>query len=1030
MEVLLKKQHLRLGRQLLFIVLFTAALLSAHTAAYGQDVGTIAGTVVSEVTGDPLPGVNVMVVDTQMGAATNNDGQFEISNVPPGTYSVRASFVGFGDRIKEGVEVQEGQTTSLTFAMQLQAAGLDEVVVVGYGTQQRKDLTGSVASINAGEMAEDLNVTNVGQLLQGHIPGISAGVATEADGSPGNLQVRGSNSITAGTNPLVVVDGVPYDGPLQDINPEDIASIDVLKGASAAAVYGASSASGVIEVTTKNGSTPAPTVRFKSSYGVATRGRYVEPYGPEEYIRYKQDAITRRNPDVPDNFYTNPNNLPDGVTQQEWLEMSSGSEKDPMKTWLSRIGLSENEIDNYMANRSIDWADQVVRRAARRQNYNISISGKPEVVSYYFSMGYTDNEAEVYGDRFRAIRGRANLSSTVTDWMEVGLKSQYAHRNEGFLGASASQAERVSPLGDKYAEDGTLTWYPHGDNAARNPFLYTKESGREHEAVSSNLIANLHARFFLPFGFNFTTRWANDLDFDRNFLFNPSTTPFGQPEGRARRIEQSNYRWQFDNILKWNQRFADLHEVETTFLFNVEAENYRYTSARNESFPLETLGYSGLPVGSNPTVNSNDTRSTGTALLGRLNYRLLDRYLLTASYRRDGYSAFGQNRPYAYFPSLALAWRVSEEPFFNVAPISNLKLRTSWGKNGNRSIGTYRALQRLGTNKYIYGGETVTGIWLSNLPNHDLKWERTTQYNAGLDLGLFNGRFSGTVDAYYMSTSDLLLNRQLPDITSFSSVITNLGEVVNQGVEVTLESANLQSEAVSWNSTLTFSMNRNTIKELYGTGENDRQNGWFLGHSLDAIYDYEVVGVWQQDQTDEAAKYGKEPGDFRLRDVNGDGELTPVEDKVFLGHTKPRYRFGLNNVLRLRNFKVSALLTSHLGQQRPHNWHKHTSWTIGRLNQLDYPYWTSENPVNRWARLNSNDSPGFNYWEKSSFVRLQNLSVSYQLPQRYVGSLDGNSFQVFFNARNVFVLTGFDGRDPETGGNTPRLYSLGINMSF
>ena len=1030
MEAVLHEQRTKRTPHPLFGLLCIMCSLLLGQMAYGQETGTIAGTVTSEVTGEPMPGVNVTLVGTQMGAATNTDGQYEISGVPAGSYTVRASFVGFGDESEEGVDVQAGQTTTVDLVMQPQAAGLDEIVVVGYGTQQRKDLTGSVSSINVTEEIEDLTVTNIGQLLQGHVPGVSAGVATEADGSAGGLLVRGPNSITGGTDPLIVVDGVPYDGSLQDINPQDVESVDVLKGASAAAVYGASAASGVIEITTKTGTTPEPTINFKSSIGVATRGRYVEPYGVEEYIRYKQDAIVRRNPDAPDQFYTNPNNLPEDMTVEEWQELGGGSEQDPTKTWLSRIGLAENEIQNYLDGKSINWADQVVRNAALRQNYNLSISGQPEAASYYLSLNYVDNEAEVYGDRFRVVRGRANVSSNVTDWLKLGVKSQYAHRNDGFLGASANEAEEVSPLGDRYEEDGTLKWYPHGDDAGTNPFLYTTESGRRYEVTSDNLIVNLQANVFLPFGFDLTTRWANDLDFDRNYLFNPSTTPFGEPSGEARRIEETNYRWQLDNILKWDRTFADIHEFETTFLFNVEVEKYRYSWLRNENFPIETLGYSGLPVGSNPTVNSNDTRATGTALLGRINYRLLDRYLLTASYRRDGYSAFGQNRPYAYFPSLALAWRLSEEPFFNVGPISNLKLRASWGKNGNRSIGTYRALQRLGTNKYIYSGQTVTGIYISNLPNRNLKWERTTQYNAGLDFGLFDGRLSGTIDAYYMSTSDLLLDRQLPDITSFSNIITNLGEITNRGIEVSLQSANIQRENLGWNSTLTFSMNRNEIKELYGTGEDDRQNGWFIGHSLDAVYDYEVVGVWQEDQAEEAAIYGKEPGDFRLRDVNGDSVLTPIEDKVFLGHTEPRYQFGFNNVVRFHDFRVSALLTSHLGQLMTNNWRKHTSWTIGRLNQLDYPYWTPENPTNEWARLNSNDNPGFSYWEDASFLRLQNLSVSYLIPERFTGPIGGDGLRVFFNARNVFVLTGYDGEDPETGGNTPRLYSLGVNVTL
>lgn len=1007
--------------------------------------GIIAGTVVDSTNGEALPGVNVSIVGTQRGAATDLEGRYRITELEPGTYDVRASFVGYGIKIVEGVEVQADQTTTVNFTMQRKAADLEEVVVIGYGTTQRKNLTGSVGSIDASEMAEVQTVDNIGQLLQGKVPGLNAGVATEADGNT-NFEVRGRNSIQAGNNPLIVIDGVPYyQGDLSDINPNDIESIDVLKGASAAAVYGASAAAGVIEVTTKKGTSSVPTIRFKSSTGLATQGDVVRPYGPEGYIQYRQDTERRLNPGNPAHYYADPRDLPSDVTLDQWKTMGKGG-GEPVEIWLGRLGLSATEIQNYMDGKTINWHDRVYRSAALRQNHNFSISGNPENVSYYWSMGYVDNQGEHVGDRFQTIRTRLNLNVNATDRFEVGIRGQYANRNQGFLGASAGHARRVSPYGNMYEKDGTLRWYPHNDGTAYNPFLWTSESGRQFEWRNHNLLATIYGNLDLPLGLKYQIRWTNDYDFQRNYVFNPSSTPFGAPGGNSNRREYTGYVWQVDNLLTWNQTIANIHAFDATFLFNVEAHNTWRTIASNKQFPVEALGYGGLPFGGGPTVGSYDSRSTGNALMGRLNYRLLDRYLFTVSYRRDGYSAFGGRYPHAYFPSAAFAWRISEEPFFNVDPISNLKLRLSWGKNGNRSIGTYSALQRMNMTKYIYGKETVTGMGSTNLPNSNLRWESTMQYNGGIDVGLYSGRVSGTVNAYYMSTTNLLMQRSLPEVTGYSNIWSNLGEVVNRGMELSLNSTNVLNETFSWESSLILSLNRNRIKHLYGTqvpvqneaGEivgyreaDDRRNGWFIGHALDEIYDYEVLGAWQENEAEQAAVYGKEPGDFKLRDVNGDGALTPVEDKVFQGYTKPRYRISLGNDFSYKNFSASTMITSHLGHYTAHNVHRHSGYTYGRHNQLNYPYWTPDNPTNEWARLSSEGgNPFFNYWENTSFLKLQNLAVSYRIPRHLTNRFSAGSLRLFFNARNVYALSRYDGNDPETHQHTPRLYTVGLNLAF
>lgn len=1017
------------GQVLLVDQVATGDLPASETLVVAQEQqGTITGTVTDSTTGEALPGVNVVVAETQRGTATNNDGQYTIAGVDPGVYTLQATFVGY-NTAEEQVTVEDGATTTADFVLQPSTEALEGVVVIGYGTAERQNVTGSIGSIDAAEETETQPVGNITQMLQGRVPGLNAGVATTAEGNI-SLEIRGQNSIEAGNDPLLVVDGMPYFGSLSNLNPNDIQSIDVLKGASAAAVYGASAAAGVIEVTTKSGTSPEPTINFKASLGMARPWTNVQPYGPEGYLQYLQDAQRRLRINQPDHYFTNPDDLPSDITLEEWEAMGSGGES-PTEVWLSRLGLTSDEIQNYMDGNTIDWYDEVFRDAALRQNYDISVSGNPELASYFLSLGYVDNKGSLVGNQFQAVRARLNLSSSVTDWLEVSLNSQYSNRNRKSLTPSVSDAIGASPYGDMYNEDGSLKWQPHDFPTVDNPFLTTEQAGREQEWRSNNLFGTLSAEVDLPLGFSYQARWGNDLNFLRSYLFDPSTVPFGQPAGNASRDEQTSYRWQIDNILRWEQTFADIHAFETTFLYNRERESVWNTNTSNDQFPIESLGYGGLALGSNPLVFSDDITTTGSALMGRLNYRLMDRYLLTVSYRRDGYSAFGQGNPHAYFPAVALAWHLNEEPFFNIDGVSDLKLRLSWGKNGNRDIGTYSALRRLSAGKYLYGTETVVSLSGNNLPNPNLRWERTTQYNAGVDFGLMSGRVSGSLDAYYMSSENLLLRRSLPEITGYGNVWSNLGKVVNRGVEMSLQSTNVLRESFSWNSTLAFSLNRNEIRALYGDGEDDRQNDWFIGHSLNEVYDYEILGVWQQDEAEEAAVYGKAPGDFKLRDVDGDGVLSPVEDKVFLGYTEPRYRITLGNDVQYRNFTLSTLITSHLGQYAANNNRRHSSYGQGQSNQLKYPYWTPENPTNEFARISSDaDNPTFNYWEKASFVKLQNVSLTYQLPGALVERMEAQNLRVFFNAANVGALTSYYGDDPETQDQTPRLYSLGVNISF
>lgn len=427
----------------------------------------------------------------------------------------------------------------------------------------------------------------------------------------------------------------------------------------------------------------------------------------------------------------------------------------------------------------------------------------------------------------------------------------------------------------------------------------------------------------------------------------------------------------------------------------------------------------------------------------------MDRYLFTASFRRDGYSAFGSNNPYANFPAFAFGWRMSEERFIKpVAWIDNLKLRLSWGINGNRSIGRYAALANLDSEKYLHNGSTVIGIYATRLPNEDLKWEKTEAYNIGLDFSFWGNRLNGTIEGYYMSTKDLLLTRSLPDIIGFSGVTANLGEVRNKGFEVSLNSVNINQKNFKWSSSLIASLNRNEIAHLYGETvdvldkdgnvigqreDDDIQNGWYIGHALDEIYDYKILGVWQENEREEAAKYGKEPGDFKIWDVNNDGEYLPEDDKVFQGYKRPRFSFGIGNTMEFfKCVDFSFFIRSDLGHKSSNSHYAHpTDYYYDRVNAYKYDYWTPENPTNEFARLGSNTkSPSFKVYKNRSFARLQEVSLAYRIPNKTASKWSLSNARIYVNISNPFLITGWDYWDPESLSPAPRTFTFGINFSL
>lgn len=1001
----------------------------------------VSGTVTDE-SGQPLPGVTVIVKGTTQGTVTNNDGNYSITNIPENVTLV-FSFVGMRTQ-----EVVVGSQTNINITMEFDAIGIEEVIAVGYGTMKKSDLTGSVQRINT-ESYQYQNNTSVLEMLSGTVAGFNSTQGTRASGG-GSMEIRGPNSLKASSQPLVVLDGAIYNGDIDNINPEDIENIDILKDASSAAVFGSKSASGVIIITTKRGATGEPSINFTSKIGISgLTNTKLRSFNGDEYMTAREYALSGSSPGKPPYYFSNPNNLPTEISVDEWLSYDSNPVNNPLEVYAGRLTLFDIEIKNYLAGNETDWYDLIFQNGLK-QDYDISLSGGTDQIKYFWSAGYTNNQGIVVGDEYKTFRSRVNIDANVASFLNIGLNAHFSDQDNSSQMANLSDLWKQPPYGDMYNEDGTLTWYTHGDIGAPNPFILSEYLDKFDKIQS--LYANLFGEIKLPFGFSIRSSFVNRYFWNNSFNFYPLETPVGfNNNGRGGRTNTQGYEWIVDNILKWNRKIAKIHNFDFTFLVNAQKFQRWNNSMTNSQFaPTVALSYHSIQSGVNPQISSTDQYKTENALMGRLNYSLLDKYLLTITYRRDGSSVFGTDNKFASFPSIGAGWWISEEKFYDAKWLNQLKIRASWGKNGNSDIGLYDALAKLTTVQYIYGNSLVSGVTASSMANNNLKWESTDAYNFGIDFGVMKNKIHGTADLYLMTTTDLLLNRSLPSIIGYPNVSANLGELENKGFELTLNSSNInRGKQFRWNSSLVFSFNRNKINKLYGemidvydesgnvVGQkeaDDWTNNWFIGQSIDRIWDYDVIGVWQIGEENEAEKYGKVPGDHKLRDVNEDGDFLPADDKVFQGYLKPQYRLGLRNDFNfLENFTLSIFIRADLGYYGSNNllYFEDTPHFI-RANIYNRPYWTPENPSNTHARLWSNfATPNYNYYENKSFVRIQDINFSYNIPKDVTEKLKVKNLKTFISLRNILTFTKWSQWDPESGNSPmPKTYTLGLNVNF
>jgi TonB-linked SusC/RagA family outer membrane protein len=983
---------------------------------------SVSGTVTDASTAAPMPGVNVVVKGSNVGALTDISGKYSLT-VPDQNAILIFSFIGYNS-----IEQPVSGKATIDVALSLTTKSLDEVVVIGYGTQKKSDLTGSVVRVSMEEKASLAN-TNLSQALSGTTAGVNV-QASGLAGSEPSLSIRGQTSLSANDRPLIVLDGIIYNGSIVDINIGDVESVDILKDASAAAVYGSRSANGVMLITTKKGKSEKPVVSFNMYYGyqdmtnnpmkVMNAGQYairlVDYYYQQDlYTWYKTKPTSATGKPVrPD--VTNPTIVAPRLRTQE-------------------------ERDNYLAGNEINWVDEV-KQLAPIQNYNLSLSGKSGRSNYFISGSYTNEEGILLNDNFKRLTLHTNIESKVTDWFTLGLISSYSYRDYSGLEASLGDARACSPLANNKIGLPNYDMYLTGEAYMPYPLnnLYVTNSD-----IRNNLFIVGSGKITVPWvkGLTYEFNYSNTYSNRNNNTFWPVTVPDGSGnKGQGRKDPSEERNWIINNIVTYLRNFGD-HQINATLLYSRENRKANSSRLNATGFENPVLGYNNMSLGTVATVSSNAWEENSLSYMARANYTFKNRYMVTGTFRRDGFSGFGANKKFATFPSVSLGWVASGEPFLKDLTWLYLKLRTSYGKNGNQGIGRYSSFSRMTADAYVYGSTTAIAVYPSSLGNADLGWETTSSFNIGLDFGFLNRRISGSVDVYQAKTTDVLVSRALPPTTGYPSVWTNIGAIDNKGIELELTTVNLTGR-LGWETNFVFSLNRDKISKLYGDkNDKDVGNSWFVGEPISAIYDYKMAGgLWTEEEL-----YGGNilnnwyPGQYRYVDQNGDGVIEPNADRTIIGYETPNYRFSINNTLSYKNLSFSFFINSIQGGKNYYLLNNASvvnvdfrSDNVLRINaSYVRPYWTPDNGVNNSTGVYNSPAVSSGIYESRSFVRLQDISLTYRFGPGLLKTLQLEGCQFYLAAKNPYTWTKWSGWDPETGtSNSPLMRNItaGFRLTF
>ena len=982
------------------VLLAALFLLSSHFLL----AQTTASGTVTDTDGLPLIGASVLVRGTTAGTVTDVDGNFSLS-VPEGNDALIVSYLGYQSRtITLGADAG-----AMRIELSSDDSLLDEVVVVGYGTVQKSDVVGSVTSVDVDE-ATAIPTTNVAEMLRGRAPGVQVNLADARPGGSSNIVIRGKVSLV-GNDPLIIVDGVPYDN-INDVAPDDITSIEILKDASSQAIYGARAANGVILITTKRGQAGGIRVNYHGYTTVQTLTRNFDLYTAEEFAQLRREAQRT--------------DSPDGLTYLPDAEI-----------------FEPFELEALQNGEFVDWEDLILENAAIH-SHSLSLSGGSENTRLFTSLNYFDQDGVIPTSGFRRGAVRVNVDQRVNDRISLQANVNF-QKSDQTVESTSLNFITISPLARPFDAAGNLIREPLGENNLTvNPLWNIREADNDRETTLTDL--NLVGQINLLPGLDYKLNtFFRNRYFDQGiYRSTQHVEGDGDVQGLAT-LSNGLYReFLVENIINYVPQLGEANKLDFTFVQATNQRNSEFTSQTKSGFPNDALSYNG-----NATVllgSARDvTRRRLVSFLGRARYNLADRYLFTFTMRADGSSVFAADNKWGYFPAGAFAWKLHQEDFLvNNRAITELKLRLSYGATGNEGINPSESLGVADDLPYVFGGVTAGGFApLNRLPNPNLKWETTTTANVAVDFGLWNNRLRGTAEVYRANTTDFLLDRLLPGTSGFSVTRFNIGEVQNEGIELALNYDVIRNDNFKWNIGAIFSSNRNEIISLDGQTDEEGNpvdfvsQGLFVGEPIDNVRARIVDGIWQEgDDIENSAQPDDMPGDIRIRDINGDTAITDLDLVTF--KENPDWYGSLNTTVSFKGFELFADLYFVRGGQRRNPWlasFENGATLQGIRNGIAVPYYTPENPSNQYPRPRPS-TPSYLFdlaVQDASYLRLRTLTLAYSFPAPTIKKLGLTNLRLYATGTNLFTDTDYLSWSPEiNAGDFPdaRGFTFGLKVGL
>lgn len=1002
-----------------FLLVGLAIVLST---CYGFSQGhRVTGKVTSSQDQQGIPGANVLIKGTATGTVTDASGSYAIEVSFTDAVLVFSS-IGYSTS-----EIEVGGRTVIDVNLALDITQLSEVVVVGYGTQEKRDVTAAISSISAADI-EKIPSTNTMDGMKGQIAGVDI---LQNGGRPGeypDITIRGRRSINASNDPLFVIDGVPMTagtGTIYDFNPQDIASIEVLKDAAATAIYGSRGANGVILVTTKRGKAGRTVVNYSGYYGVSEPLRTIPMMNGAQFAQMKREA----------------NRIsPGGESGRTAWEGTLPADED----------IFVDELAYVQGGLSTDWQD-LIYHSGMQTNHQISVAGGSEKTQFNIALGYYDEDGTIDGMDYRKYTARLNVDHSISKIIKVGMSTLFSTSVQNWgSGSVISEAVNQTPLASPYDDQGELKFLPISDGIRSNPLNELVPGKRIDERKYDRIFSSIYAEAGITKDLKYKFLFGPDIRYRTQGIFEGQFTNTRKNGTPAAEYENEiNFGYTMENLITYNKTLNEPHSIGITLLQSIQHQDYErhYTSV--EGLPFESQKWYNLETA--PTIRAKEGRLEQWSLaswMGRINYTFAGKYLLQATLRSDGSSRLAPGRKWTNFPGVSVGWRIVDEPFMaNVNFLTDLKLRGSYGVVGNTSVDPYQTAGRLAQTEYSWGQDPGLGFGLNEIPNADLGWEKSATIDIGIDFGLFNGRLSGSFDVYKTETTDLLLERQLPPTSGYDNILQNVGATETRGIELTLNANILDTPGgFRWDSDLNLASYQEEIVDLaqrdeFGNKTDDTGNKWFIGHPIRVFYDYRKVGIWQVDEFDEAQSFMQGyPGEIKLADTDGDGVFSPA-DRAILGDDIPSVFGGFNNKFSYKGFDLSVLLYYRLGFMIESTFHDDQATMQSRYNNLDVDYWTIDNPTNEYPRPNmEQEHPQFDTslrYKDGGFVKLRNVTLGYNFPSSITEKLGMSSLRVYVAAQNPKVWSSYEAFDPENAGSVSsgdlpsnKLFLGGINVSF